>query len=203
MVRIMDQNGFNGFDEFIKSFNDYISSFTSEKGNENTDNSEETCEECRFGSSNADSTKSQREACSDIPGGFQDIPPQLLLVIGELLGNIIAGNLPFNIQNVVGNWLQLVGQAIEVFNAQQQYYQGGPGRYYNYIYRNADNPFCSSANDESQANVESNKKKKTTSSNSSKEKESNNEIYELKQSIELLNKQIEELQKQINNLKEK
>ena len=128
MVRIMDQNGFNGFDEFIKSFNDYISSFTSEKGNENTDNSEETCEECRFGSSNADSTKSQREACSDIPGGFQDIPPQLLLVIGELLGNIIAGNLPFNIQNVVGNWLQLVGQAIEVFNAQQQYYQGGPGR---------------------------------------------------------------------------
>ena len=120
-----------------------------------------------------------------------------------MLGNIIAGNLPFNIQNVVGNWLQLVGQAIEVFNAQQQYYQGGPGRYYNYIYRNAANPFCSSASDKGQANVASNKKKKTTSSNSSKEKESNNEIYELKQSIELLNKQIEELQKQINNLKEK
>ena len=32
----------------------------------------------------------------------------------------MAGNLPFNVQNVVGNWLQLVGQAIEVFNAQQQ-----------------------------------------------------------------------------------
>lgn len=199
----MNENGFSGFDDFIKSFNDYMSSFTSENSSKNTNNSEETCDDCKFGSSNANATKSQREACSDIPGGFQDIPPQLVLVIGELLGNVIAGNLPFNIQNLVGNWLQLVGQAIEVFNAQQQYYQGGPGRYYNPIYRNAANPFCSSASDESQANVSSNKKKKSTSSSSSKETQSNECIYELKQSIEVLNKQVEELQKQLNDLKNK
>ena len=209
MVRIMDQNGFNGFDEFIKSFNDYISSFTSEKGNENTDNSEETCEECRFSSSNADSTKSQREACSDIPGGFQDIPPQLLLVIGELLGNIIAGNLPFNIQNVVGNWLQLVGQAIEVFNAQQQYYQGGPGRYYNYIYRNVANPFCTSSVDESQKSISVNEneqksnKGKRSNKNGSSSKSSNtsSEIEELKECICYLTNQIQELKNDIDKLK--
>lgn len=199
----MDQDGFDGFDDFIKSFNDYISSFNYKKDNENDNESNDECEECRFGSSNANSTKAQREACSDVPGGFQDFNPQILNLITVLFGNIAAQKMPFNVQNALGNWLQLFGQVIITFNAQQQYYQGGPGRLYNPIYRNAANPFCSSASDESQANVASNKKKKTTSSNSSKEKESNNEIYELKQSIELLNKQIEELQKQINNLKEK
>ncbi len=201
----MPQNEFNGFNDFIKIFNDYIGSFNSETSNKsdnsNSKESDDECNNCRFGNFNANATKSQREACSDIPGGFHDIPPQLLLVIGELLGNVMAGNLPFNIQNVVGNWLQLVGQAIEVFNAQQQYYQGGPGRMYNPIYRNAANPFCSSSSDESQTNVASNKK---SSSNSSKNKtRSNNDIYQLKQSIESLTKQIEELQKQIDDLKKK
>lgn len=201
----MPQNEFNGFNDFIKIFNDYIGSFNSETSSKSDDSnsqeSDDECNNCRFGNSNANATKSQREACSDIPGGFQDIPPQLLLVIGELLGNVMAGNLPFNIQNVVGNWLQLVGQAIEVFNAQQQYYQGGPGRMYNPIYRNAANPFCSSSSGESQTNVASNKK---SSSNSSTNKtQPNNEIYQLKQSIESLTKQIEELQKQIDDLKKK
>ena len=201
----MPQNEFNGFNDFIKIFNDYIGSFNSETSNKSDDSnsqeSDEECNNCRFGNSNANATKSQRESCSDIPGGFQDIPPQLLLVIGELLGNVMAGNLPFNIQNVVGNWLQLVGQAIEVFNAQQQYYQGGPGRMYKPIYRNAANPFCSSSSDESQTNVASNKNKKSSSKSSSNETQSNNDIYQLKQSIELLTKQIEELQKQIDDLR--
>lgn len=89
------------------------------------------------------------EACrnsnSDIPGGFQDVPPVLFVVIGQLLGNILAGNLPLNVQNSLGNWLGLVGQTIVTFAGQQQYFQGGPGRYYNPIYRNASNPFCESA----------------------------------------------------------
>lgn len=205
----MPQNEFNGFNDFIKIFNDYIGSFNSETSNKsdnsNSKESDDECNNCRFGNSNANATKSQREACSDIPGGFQDIPPQLLLVIGELLGNVMAGNLPFNIQNVVGNWLQLVGQAIEVFNAQQQYYQGGPGRMYNPIYRNAANPFCSSSSssDESQTNVNSNRNKKSSSNSSSNKTQSNNEIYQLKQSIESLTKQIEVLQKQIDDLKKK
>lgn len=198
----MDQDGFNGFDDFIRSFNEYISSFNHKKDNESNE-SNESNEECEFGSSNANATKAQREACSDVPGGFQDFNPQILNLITVLFGNIAAQKMPFNVQNALGNWLQLFGQVIITFNAQQQYYQGGPGRIYNPIYRNAANPFCSSASDESQVNVASNKKKKSTSSNSSKESESNNEICELKQSIELLNKQIEQLQKQIDDLKEK
>jgi len=200
----MSQNEFN---DFIKIFNDYMGSFTSKRTNKSDGSSSQEsyneCNNCRFGNSNANATKGQREACSDIPGGFQDIPPQLLLVIGELLGNVMAGNLPFNIQNVVGNWLQLVGQAIEVFNAQQQYYQGGPGRMYNPIYRNVANPFCSTSSDESQTNVASNKNKKSSSNSSSNSTQSNDDIYQLKQSIELLTRQIDELQKQIDDLKRK
>ena len=30
----------------------------------------------------------------------------------------------------ISNWLNLVGQAIETYGAQQQYFQNGPGRYY-------------------------------------------------------------------------
>ena len=73
---------------------------------------------------------------------FQNVNPELFIVVGELLGNVIANELPFNVQNAVGNWLQLVGQAIETYNAQQQYYQQGPGRYFTPDSFNVDNPFC-------------------------------------------------------------
>ena len=68
----MPQNEFNGFNDFIKIFNDYIGSFNSETSNKSDDSnsqeSDEECNNCRFGNSNANATKSQREACSDIPG---------------------------------------------------------------------------------------------------------------------------------------
>ena len=70
---------------------------------------------------------------------FQNVNPELFIVVGELLGNVIANELPFNVQNAVGNWLQLVGQAIETYNAQQQYYQQGPGRYFTPDSFNVDN----------------------------------------------------------------
>ena len=35
--------------------------------------------------------------------------------------------MPYNVQNAIGNWLMLVGQAIVTFNAQQQYCMNGPG----------------------------------------------------------------------------
>ena len=44
---------------------------------------------------------------------FQNVNPELFIVVGELLGNVLSNELPFNVQNAVGNWLQLVGQAIE------------------------------------------------------------------------------------------
>ena len=82
--------------------------------------------------------------CNDIPGGFQDINPQLYLVLGELLGNVIAGNLPINVSNSIGNWIELLGQVILTYSAQQQYFQNGPGRFYSPIYKNVGNPFCQS-----------------------------------------------------------
>lgn len=82
--------------------------------------------------------------CNDLPGGFQDIDPQLYLVLGELLGNVIAGNLPINVSNSIGNWIELLGQVILTYSAQQQYFQNGPGRFYSPIYKNVGNPFCQS-----------------------------------------------------------
>lgn len=37
----------------------------------------------------------------DIPGGFQDINPLLFITIGEILGDIMAGNMPYNVANSV------------------------------------------------------------------------------------------------------
>ena len=102
------------------------------------------CNEFYNSSNKKQSQNSQNNGyyCGDIPGGFQAINPQFFLIMGEILGNVIAGQMPFNIQNVIGNWLQLVGQAIETFNAQQQYMQSGPGRYYDIKNLNVNNPFC-------------------------------------------------------------
>ena len=207
MGKIMNQNGNNSFDEFIKFFNEYMASFDSETTDENSSSntsqaSNGTCENCMFGNENAEATEDQRKACSDVPGGFQDFNPQILNLITVLFGNIAAQKMPFNVQNALGNWLQLLGQVIITFNAQQQYFQGGPGRIYSPIYRNAANPFCSNSSDEGQANVSSSKKKKTTSSSENKV-QSSNDINELKKSISELSKQIKELQSEIENLKKK
>ena len=187
MGKIMNQNGNNSFDEFIKFFNEYMASFDSETTDENSSSntsqaSNGRCENCMFGNENAEATEDQRKACSDVPGGFQDFNPQILNLITVLFGNIAAQKMPFNVQNALGNWLQLLGQVIITFNAQQQYFQGGPGRIYSPIYRNAANPFCSNSSDEGQANVSSSKKKKTTSSSENKV-QSSNDINELKKSI--------------------
>lgn len=203
----MNQNGNNSFDEFIKFFNEYMASFDSETTDENSSSntsqaSNGRCENCMFGNENEEATEDQRKACSDVPGGFQDFNPQILNLITVLFGNIAAQKMPFNVQNALGNWLQLLGQVIITFNAQQQYFQGGPGRIYSPIYRNAANPFCSNSSDEGQANVSSSKKKKTTSSSENKV-QSSNDINELKKSISELSKQIKELQSEIENLKKK
>lgn len=90
---------------------------------------------------------------------FQNVNPELFIVVGELLGNVMANELPFNVQNAVGNWLQLVGQAIETYNAQQQYYEQGPGRYFTPDSFNVDNPFC-------QNNEQSNSSQNTSTQSS-------------------------------------
>ena len=69
----------------------------------------------------------------------QDNSPELLLALGDILGNIAARGMPFNIQNVAANWLMLIGQALITFNAQQQYMENGPGQYYDLRHKNSGN----------------------------------------------------------------
>ena len=137
--------------------------------------------------------------CNDIPNGFQALPPELFAIIGEIIGNIIAGNIPFNVQNVIGNWLELVGQVILVFNSQQQYFESGPGRFFDPKNYNIENPFCSnnppsSTSRESSTSTSSNKS--TTSKTSSSK---NNDIKTDK--IEELDKKVQELTNELNEIK--
>lgn len=104
--------------------------------------------------------------CNDMPGGFQRINPMLFIVIGDILGDLMSGKLPFNVQNALGNWIQLVGQAIETYSSQQQYFQSGPGRYYSPKNLNITNSMCSTStayqttpidgNEQNSSNVENN-----------------------------------------------
>ena len=202
----MDTNGFNSFEDFVKFCR---STYENMGNNENSNDKSDSqhCNNCRFGSKNADADDSSRKANSDIPGGFQDINPQLFTIVTAIFGTVIAGNLPFNIQNAIGNWLELIGQSIITFNAQQQYFQGGPGRYYDPIYRNAANPFCSSNSDESQKGVttntssEGNKDDKLENNKNDTINISVNELKELKKSIEKLNKEVKRLNREIEGLK--
>lgn len=135
--------------------------------------------------------------CSDIPNGFQSLNPELFVIIGEILGNIIAGNIPYNVQNAIGNWLELVGQAILTFNAQQQYFQGGPGRYFNPLNYNVNNSFCST----NPTNTAQNNCSSNDSNNSSKSKEkSSNSDSSKKSASENNTDKIESLELRINQL---
>lgn len=177
--------------DYYKMFDDFMKSCGydfSEYRDNNSGVNEETPpgvadEECRCGD-------------SDIPGGFQDLNPQALIVIATILGINIASKLQFNIQGAVGNFFELLGQVILTFNSQQQYFQGGPGRDYNPIYRNASNPFCPDTADESSKNTaDSTSKTKRKTSNSTQ----NNKI--LLKKIESLENEISKLKEEIEKLK--
>ncbi len=147
---------------------------------------------------------------------FQNVNPELFIVVGELLGNVIANELPFNVQNAVGNWLQLVGQAIETYNAQQQYYQQGPGRYFTPDSFNVDNPFCQNNEQGSSSSSVGSESGQTTdhdeilSKSSRSSAESANEmrspedavhIIKLQETIEKLMTRMEQLESEIESLK--
>ena len=149
----MNFNGWGNWEDLLKSYG-----YTNYSDNNNNNNN--------------------NQGCNDIPNGFQNLPPELVVLIAELLGNIIAGKIPFNLQNIIGNWFELLGQVILTFNAQQQYFQSGPGRYYDPKNFNTTNPFCSNT-----SNASSNP--------------SNNNIDK----IEKLEKQVQELTNEINKIK--
>lgn len=100
-------------------------------------------EKCKIDLSGGADSNCCKDVNLDIINGFQDIDPVLYLIIGELIGNIIAGYVPFNVANSISNYLNLVGQIIETYAAQQNYFQDGPGRSYNPNYKNVANPFMS------------------------------------------------------------
>ena len=89
-----------------------------------------------------------RDLNSDLIFGYQDLNPMLFITIGELIGDVLSGQLPFNVANSISNFLNLVGQIIETYGAQIQYYEVGPGRYFNPALRNSANPYCNCVNPE-------------------------------------------------------
>lgn len=121
-------------------FYDFMNDYMNENINNNNNNNN-TSDSSTFTSGTQDFACGQ-----DIPNGFQGVNPQLVLLVGEILGNVMSQSMPFNLQNFIGNWLQLVGQIIETYNAQQQYMQAGPGRYYDIRNININNPFCQDNN---------------------------------------------------------
>lgn len=147
---------------------------------------------------------------------FQNVNPELFIVVGELLGNVIANELPFNVQNAVGNWLQLVGQAIETYNAQQQYYQQGPGRYFTPDSFNVDNPFYqqtqqgsqngSAVSGSGQAPQQEDvlpKSSRDTNEADGNERSTDEALHiiKLQETIEKLMNRMEQLESEIENLK--
>lgn len=161
---------------------------------------------CENDNNNNNNNNNNNYGCNDIPYGFQTLHPELFIIIGELLGNIIAGSVPFNVQNAIGNWLQLVGQAIETYNAQQQYFQSGPGRYYDLSNYNVVNPFCSTttppstaaytANTANSSNT-SNTSRTSSSTKNSKSKGNDNNLNR----IQDLEKQVQDLTREINEIR--
>lgn len=130
--------------------------------------------------------------CYDIPNGFQCVNPDLFVIVGAILGEIMAGNLPSNVQNSLGNWLCLVGQVIVTYSAQQQYFQSGPGIYFDPRSFNINNPYCSTTQNGNSNNGNSNNGSSNGNNNIDK-------IAKLENQINYLLKEIESLKSKIDD----
>jgi hypothetical protein len=139
----------------------------------------------------SNTNKSNNAGCYDIPNGFQSLNPELFVLISGLLGQIMAGSIPFNVQNALGNWFELLGQVILTYNAQQQYFQGGPGRFFDPQNYNINNQSCNT-NQNTNSNKSTSKNPKTDSDeNTKKIKELESRINDLMTQIEIIKKSIE------------
>lgn len=125
---------------------------------------------------NNDNNNKNGFGCNDIPGGFQDVDPSLFITLSSLIGLISAQNLPSNVQAAIGNWLLLLGQSMLTYNSQLQYFQNGPGDFFDIRNKNKDNNNCPNSSEESNTcNCE-------------------DEIKKLKKQIEKLSKKIDKLE---------
>ncbi|AIY80980.1 hypothetical protein U728_1290 [Clostridium botulinum 202F] len=142
----MDLNNFSGIAELLKYLG--YEKITEEDDDELTESNKSSNEsdtsncKCKIDPTAGASTNWYAKLNLDIPGGFQDINPILFITLGEVIGNVISGQLPYNVANTISNLIILVGQIIETCGTQQQYYEIGPGRYFNRLYKNIENPFC-------------------------------------------------------------
>ena len=143
------------------------------------------------GNCTGNNNNNNNDGCNDIPGGFQDMNPELFAIIGEIIGQIAAGKMPFNVQNAIGNWLQLVGQVILTYNAQQQYLESGPGKYYDIKNKNIQNSYCTPSDGSDSS----------SGSGNSSDKDNSNEIKALKDCICSLSNEIKKLKGEVNQLK--
>ena len=116
------------------------------------DSSDSKGHKCNYDNKSGNSKENNcRFFDSDIPCGFQDINPELFTIIAQILGDVISKDMPFNVQNALGNWFSLLGQTILTYNAQQQYFEDGPGNIYHPKNRNSGNSDCPGNNGESMA----------------------------------------------------
>lgn len=140
--------------------------------------------------------------CSDIPFGFQDLDPHFFTLIGEALGLVLSDNMPLNVQNAIGNWFELLGQVILTYNAQQQYLQNGPGRFYSPIYKNVGNPFCPNGNQQaSETSGFGEGSVNSSSSQTQNASSSSNDLDDLKCQIQCLTAEINNLKSEILKIK--
>ena len=147
---------------------------------------------------NGDRTTGYNPGCNDIPGGFQELDPVLFTMIGEVVGVVISNQIPINVQNAIGNWFELVGQVLLTYSAQQQYFQAGPGRYYDVRNKNITNPFCPSASDQGAGATPSS----GTENEEAKDNSGNCQMENLQKNIMDLMVEVECLKEEIRNLKE-
>lgn len=128
----------------------------------------------------------------DIYGGFQNIAPGDFVLIGELLGNILADRLPFNASNSIANVLMMIGQILETAASQQQYQQGGPGRFYKPENKNISNPFLVSKFSDLNSN-----------SKDSSDKSYESEIRDMKMRLDEMEKDIKYIKEYIKSMDKK
>lgn len=187
----MSNDYLNSFDEILK-----YCGYNKRDSTKNDNNTES--DEAEIDPTAGASTNECRNANLDLAFGFQDADPMLLTVVSEVISNALSQNIPTNVADSFGNWLQLVAQVLFMFIAQQQYQQSGPGRYYNPAYRNVTNPFCSnptqSDGGEPVSRKVSKKKKK-------RNKKNDEDIKQLKLMISSMQAEIDSLKSEISYLR--
>lgn len=138
-------------EELQQLLNEYLSG---SNGQNNGSSSNSSTQDFNNSTGSSNNSSNSQNSDRDSINGFQDMDPNIFCIIGELAGQVVASNLPFNVQNALGNWLVLVGQVIITFNSQQQYFIAGEGRKYYSELRDVLSPLYTHSADNSNNTVQ-------------------------------------------------